>query len=162
MGAKMRHVKIYEEYSDDELRDLIGDLEKAGHKHELKFGKDYGFGMKMRTDERPTGKSTLFFTPEAVEFLKEKGFFNLEKRFAGFDYLVKTEFSPVTKGQWGIRSISAGVKRHMKSDSGSPYYLTFSHKDMEFPETYHNKKFRTPTLIVGLNKILTSIKNLVK
>ena len=73
----MKHVKLYEEYSDDELNDLIGDLESVGHKHRIKFGKDYGFGLSMRTDERPTGKSTLFFTPEAVELLKAKGFFKL-------------------------------------------------------------------------------------
>ena len=158
----MRHIKIYEEYSDEELNDLIGDLESVGHKHELKFGKDYGFGMKMRTDERPTGKSTLFFTPEAVEFLKEKGFFNTGKSFAGFDYLVKTEFSPTIKGQWGIAPISTGLKKHSKSDPGSPYYLAMYHKDADFPETFHGKKFRIPTLIVGLNKILTSIKNLAK
>ena len=65
----MKHVKIYEEYSDDELNDLIGDLESVGHKHRIEFGKDYGFGLSMRTDERPTGKSTLFFTPAEIVLL---------------------------------------------------------------------------------------------
>jgi uncharacterized protein YejL (UPF0352 family) len=31
----MRHIKIYEEYSDDELKDLLGDLESVGHKHRI-------------------------------------------------------------------------------------------------------------------------------
>ena len=161
MGTKMRHIKLYEEYSDDELKDLIGDLESVGHKHELKFGKDYGFGMSMRTDERPTGKSTLYFTPEAVEFLKEKGFFKTEKNF-GSDYLIKSEFSPTIKGQWGTNTITTELKKHLKSDPASPYYLAMYHKDMDFPETYHGKKFRTPTLVAGLIKILSAIKNLGK
>ena len=44
----MRHIKIYEEYSDDDLKGLIGDLESIGHKHKLEFGKDYGLGLNMQ------------------------------------------------------------------------------------------------------------------
>ena len=159
----MKHIKIYEEYSDDELNDLIGDLESVGHKHRIEFGKDYGFGLSMRTDERPTGKSTLFFTAEAVEFLKEKGFFKTEKNF-GSDYLIKSEFSPTIKGQWGTNTntIYTELKKHSKSDPASPYYLAMYHRDMDFPETYHGKKFRTPTLVAGLIKILSAIKDLGK
>ena len=36
----MRHIKIYEDYSDDDLKDLMGDLESIGHKPKLEFGKD--------------------------------------------------------------------------------------------------------------------------
>jgi len=32
----MRHIKLYEEYTDDELRDLIGDLRGVGH-HKVDF-----------------------------------------------------------------------------------------------------------------------------
>ena len=41
----MRHIKIYEEYSDDDLKGLIGDLESIGHKHKLE-----------RSEERRVGK----------------------------------------------------------------------------------------------------------
>jgi hypothetical protein len=158
----MKHIKIYEEYSDDELKDLLGDLESVGHKHEIKFGKDYGFGMNMRADERPTGKSTLYFSPEAVEFLKGRGFFNTGGGNLGFDYNIKSEFSPKIKGQWGTSIIPTGLKKHSKSDPAAPYYLSMYYRDMDFPETYHGKKFRTPTLVAGLIKILSTIKDLGK
>ena len=32
----MKHIKIYEEYTDDELRDLMGDLSSVGH-HKVQF-----------------------------------------------------------------------------------------------------------------------------
>ena len=67
----MRHIKIYEEYSDDEIRDLIGNLETIGHKHQLIRGKDFGFGADLK--EKNDGLNTLYFTPEAVSFLSEVG-----------------------------------------------------------------------------------------
>jgi len=154
-------MKLIREYEDREIRDLIEDLESVGHKHEIRFGRDYGFGMSMRADERPTGKSTLYFTPEAVEFLKEKGFFKSGKNF-GSEYQIKSEFSPTIKGQWGTNTIFTELKKHLKSDPASPYYLSMYHKDMDFPETYHGKKFRTPTLVAGLTKILSVIKDIGK
>jgi hypothetical protein len=33
---------------------------------------------------------------------------------------------------------------------------------MEFPEKYYGRKFRTPTLVAGLIKILSAIKDLGK
>ena len=39
----MKHVKLYEDYSDDDLKDLMGDLETIGHKHRMMKGEDYGF-----------------------------------------------------------------------------------------------------------------------
>jgi hypothetical protein len=35
----MKHIKIYEEYSDDELRGLMGDLSPVGH-HKVQFDVD--------------------------------------------------------------------------------------------------------------------------
>jgi hypothetical protein len=36
------------------------------------------------------------------------------------------------------------------------------HGGMEFPEKYYSRKFRTPTLVAGLIKILSAIKDLGK
>lgn len=41
----MRHIKIFEDYSDEELGDLIGDLRGVGH-HDLKFHVDCAPGYK--------------------------------------------------------------------------------------------------------------------
>lgn len=39
----MRHIKIYEDYTDDELRDLQDVLHGVGHNTRWTFGEDFGF-----------------------------------------------------------------------------------------------------------------------
>lgn len=63
----MRHIKIYEEYSDDELKDLIGSLSGVGHKHRLVQGEDFGFGPDLKG--KNDGKTILFLTSWAVDQL---------------------------------------------------------------------------------------------
>jgi len=63
----MRHIKIYEEYSDDDLNDLIGDLSGVGHKHRLVQGEDFGFGPDLKG--KNDGKTLLFLTSWAIEQL---------------------------------------------------------------------------------------------
>ena len=156
----MRHIKIYEGYSDDELKDLMGDLETIGHKHKLEFGKDYGLGSKMEKRD-VSGKSTLWFTPEAVEFLKEVGYLKDPVLNRIFDYKIKDDSLPSMRGNYSNKTISAGVKKH-ENKSGSPYYFKMFYQDQEFPELYFGKKFRTPTIVVALNKILSEIEALRK
>jgi len=155
----MRHIKIYEDYSDDELKDLMGDLETIGHKHKLEFGKDYGLGSKMEKRD-VTGKSTLWFTPEAVGFLKETGYIK-DSPTTFFFYKLKEDSLPKMKGAYGDKTISAGIKK-AENKSESTYYLKMFYQDQAFPETYYGKKFRTPTIIVALNKILSEIEALRK
>ena len=65
----MRHIKIYEEYSDDEIKDLIGDLSGVGHKHRLVQGEDFGFGPDLKG--KNDGKTLLFLTSWAVDQLSK-------------------------------------------------------------------------------------------
>lgn len=65
----MRHIKIFEEYSDDDLNDLIGDLSGVGHKHRLVQGEDFGFGPDLKG--KNDGKTILFLTSWAVDQLKK-------------------------------------------------------------------------------------------
>lgn len=65
----MKHLKIYEEYSDDDLKDLIGDLETVGHKHRLVQGEDFGFGPDLKG--KNDGKTLLFLTSWAVDQLEK-------------------------------------------------------------------------------------------
>ena len=71
----MKHVKIYEEYSDDDLKNLMGDLETIGHKHRMMKGEDFGFDEDMKGEN--TGAKTLFLSKFGAEVLKK----NLEKDF---------------------------------------------------------------------------------
>jgi hypothetical protein len=65
----MRHIKIYEEYSDDELKDLIGDLSGVGHKHRLVQGEDFGFGPDLKGEN--DGRTILFLTSWAADQLSK-------------------------------------------------------------------------------------------
>jgi len=73
----MKHIKIFEEYSDDELKDLMGDLETIGHDYRLIPGQDFGFGRLL--DKKNTGEEILFLSPKTVSQLSGKGFFLNEK-----------------------------------------------------------------------------------
>jgi len=156
----MRHIKIYEDYSDDDLKDLIGDLETIGHKHKLEFGKDYGLGSNMEKRD-VSGKSTLWFTPEAVEFLHEVGYLKDPVLNRVLDYKIKEDSLPSMRGNYGNKTISAGVKKR-EDKPGSPYYFRMFYQDQEFPELYFGKKFRNPTIIVALNKVISEIEALRK
>jgi hypothetical protein len=73
----MRHIKLFEDYSDDELKDLMVDLESVGHDYRLILGKDFGFGKSL--DKKNDGNEILFLSPKAVHILSKKGFFLNEK-----------------------------------------------------------------------------------
>ena len=63
----MRHIKIYEDYSDDDLRDLIGDLKSVGHSRvplDIDYGPVKGMGDKNKEKERNTVESWSFSSPE--------------------------------------------------------------------------------------------------
>ncbi len=76
----MKHIKIHEEYSDDEIRDLIGDLEKIGFKHRLIPGQDFGFGPDLKG--KNDGKNILFLTSETIEYISKS---NLTYRSDGME-----------------------------------------------------------------------------
>ena len=62
----MKHIKLFEDYTDDELRDLIGGLQSVGQS-EVRMDIDYGhlFGMKEKDkqEERDVVNSWSFPTP---------------------------------------------------------------------------------------------------
>ena len=76
----MRHIKIYEEYSDEDLKDLIGDLDSVGQiPFKPQLGKDYGWTSKL-LGESPDPKEVygIYFTPETVNYMIEKGMASYE------------------------------------------------------------------------------------
>ena len=85
----MRHIKIYEEYSDEDLNDLIGDLSGVGHKHKLVQGEDFGFGPDLKG--KNDGKTLLFLTSWAIEQLRKTPLIFKYEYIASKDR--RTEFS---------------------------------------------------------------------
>ena len=80
----MRHIQIYEEYSDEELQDLMGDLKSVGQTpFKPQLGKDYGWTSKLLEKNPGLNKSFpsivgVYFTPETVNYMIEKGMASYE------------------------------------------------------------------------------------
>ncbi len=69
----MKYIELYEEYSDDEIRDLMGDLEKVGHSYSPVLGRDYGFTTNFLVEPEDKKPVDLLFSPEAVDYMLKKG-----------------------------------------------------------------------------------------
>jgi hypothetical protein len=71
----MKHLKLYEEYSDDEIESLMGNLTKVGQTpFKPVLGKDYGFTSELLPEHTYSDEPTnVYFTPETVEYMIRKG-----------------------------------------------------------------------------------------
>lgn len=67
----MRHIKIFEDYSEEELRDLQDDLHDIGHKTKFVQGEDFGFDGDFKGSN--SGFSVLRISKEMFDFLLKKG-----------------------------------------------------------------------------------------
>ena len=67
----MRHIKLFEDYSDEELNDLIGDLQGIGHKGKLTQGEDFGFGTDLKQEN--DGGWYFSIPDKTIEILSKKG-----------------------------------------------------------------------------------------
>jgi hypothetical protein len=103
----MRHIKIFEDYSDEELNDLIGDLEGIGHKGKLTQGEDFGFGTSLK--EENDGGWFFTMSEETIEILLKKGILKKSISPRGMIYL---EF--LDPQEW-----TEGEKPHIKKHTGS-------------------------------------------
>ena len=75
----MKHIKLFEDYSDEEIEGLLGDLETIGHKYRLVPEEDFGFGKDVQQQrkwfmKRPnTGYEDLVIKKSVVEDMIKKG-----------------------------------------------------------------------------------------
>ena len=100
----MKHIRIYEEYSDEDLNDLLGDLESIGHKHRLVMGEDFGFGKDMKGQN--TGGEILYLSALAKEKIQEA-----LKRDIGYLFFTNTGILGKSFDGWrGIKGIKSPGK----------------------------------------------------
>ena len=62
----MKHIRLFEEYTEDELRDLIGDLKSVGQSEvplDIDYGHLFGMNEKHKQEERDIVNSWSFPTP---------------------------------------------------------------------------------------------------
>jgi hypothetical protein len=69
----MRHIKIYEDYTDEELRDLQDVLHDVGHDTRWTFGEDFGFGLGPKFSTEITGGEFPSISREFFKHLLRKG-----------------------------------------------------------------------------------------
>ena len=69
----MRHIKIYEDYTEDELKDLQDVLHDVGHDSRWTFGEDFGFGLAPKYQTEITGEEYPSISREFFNHLFYKG-----------------------------------------------------------------------------------------
>lgn len=72
----MKHIKLFEDYSEEELKDLQDTLHDIGHESKWSFGKDFGFGhgpngVGFKTEI--TGEEYPAISSDFFDFLFYKG-----------------------------------------------------------------------------------------
>jgi hypothetical protein len=93
----MKHIKLFEDYSDDELRDLQDDLHGIGHKSRFVQGEDFGFGRDLKQEN--TGTYFLYITEEVLDLLIQRG--DLERpKINDFEWKFKDP------EKWGLKKNS--------------------------------------------------------
>ena len=84
----MKHIKLFEDYSDEEIEGLLGDLETIGHKYRLIPGEDFGFGKSLQQNRkwymkgRTDGSDELVIKKSVVEDMLKKGIMIREEPYA--------------------------------------------------------------------------------
>jgi hypothetical protein len=149
----MKHIKLYEEYSDDELKDLLGDIESVGHKHRLIPGQDFGFGKNMQ--EKNDGEQILFLSQEAKDQITRalEEDFNVDAFFNRAPYINMKPFPgwADTKGvstKWFTHPIMGQILKRdnlvyvpsINRESFPPYFLKVKSHNREFPATSFKSK----------------------
>ena len=72
----MKHIKLYEEYSDDEIRDLVGDLQTVGLSRvplDIDYGPYRGMGEKEKEEERNIVDNWSFEIPGGKDVRVKSG-----------------------------------------------------------------------------------------
>jgi len=69
----MRHIKIYEEYTDEEIRNLQDTLHDIGQSPRWTYGEDFGFGLSPKFQTQITGDDFPSISGEFFKHLFSKG-----------------------------------------------------------------------------------------
>jgi hypothetical protein len=110
----MKHIKIFEEYSDEELRGLQDDLHDIGHKTKFILGEDFGLGDKLN---EPEGNGYFpRISEELLNYLIKKG------EIIKGDFPNEFKFKDGKK--WGLKKINwVEIARHYLDDDKKSLWL---------------------------------------
>lgn len=97
----MEFIQMYEEYSDDEIRGLIGGLESVGLYYSPKLGVDYGYTSEfLKEVPKDLGRPlNVLLAPEVVDYMVKKGI----AEYSGWSSHDKERYARfLPKGEWVI------------------------------------------------------------
>lgn len=153
----MKHIKLFEDYSEEEIEGLLGDLEGIGHKSQLFKGKDFGFRQNLKGENN--GVNHLYFTSGGMSFLAENG-------IVGKDLEINKDYMGFIKGQVWDRRVHGKFEIQKKEISGFDGYIvtleTRSGKEQKWPATWNQERFRRPSIIRILNEFISKIEKIRK
>jgi hypothetical protein len=92
----MKHVRLFEDYSEEELRALQVDLEGIGHDYKLlQKGRDFGYGTALH-DGSSQGYP-LYLTKGAAKKLEDKGIIvKVNDQYLFTDNRISKRLNPIT------------------------------------------------------------------
>lgn len=169
----MKHIKIYEDYNEDDIRDLMGDLEGIGLLYQPKFGVDYGYLSDGKiTAEGPQSdyeRPSIVFSEEAKKYLISKGILEDPKSRTQPDPNGWIKFIP--DGEWdqfnlpGYNFKAYVMKFYIRKHQSRDYYFLVGYiknKDVGFgfPTKSIDQKARFVAQKNFLEKMETTIKKL--
>ena len=137
----MRHIKIYEDYSDDELADLLGDMRSVGQSRvnlDIDYGPFKGMGEKDKKEEKDVVDNWSFNAPAGKIEVKSGSI----------------KFSPEKEGEVILNMTNGDVIR-MKDQKGDDPLFSVNNKpiiDQEFVEEY-------PYTLAALSRYKLHLKN---
>ena len=137
----MRHIQIYEDYSDDELKDLLGDMRSVGQSRvnlDIDYGPFKGMGEKDKKEEKDVVDNWSFNAPAGKIEVKSGSI----------------KFSPEKEGEVILNMTNGDVIR-MKDQKGEDPLFSVNNKpiiDQEFVEEY-------PYTLAALSRYELHLKN---
>jgi hypothetical protein len=121
----MKHIKIFEDYSPEEIESLLGDLETIGHRYRLIPGEDFGFGKDIQKQRKwymkkqNTGYDELVIKKEVVEDMLKRGLMKRDPYTPGnviFNKDVELEIGLPREPTYRFNHFEMGYFNHADSD----------------------------------------------
>lgn len=137
----MRHIKIYEDYSDDELKDLLGDMRSVGQSRvnlDIDYGPFKGMGEKDKKEEKDVVDNWSFNAPAGKIEVKSGSI----------------KFSPEKEGEVILNMTNGDVIRMKDQKEDEPLFSVNNKPiiNQEFVEEY-------PYTLAALSRYKLHLKN---
>ena len=154
----MRHIKIYEDYSDDELNDLLGDMRSVGQSRvnlDIDYGPYHGMGEKDKKQEMEVVDPWTFKTPEG-EIRVKSGSVKFSPAKQGTVILNMTNGDVISledrKGDSPLFYVNNKLIPNSEGGEDSPYIEEYPYTlaTLERYKLYLKNKYTDPSLLQRL------------